>query len=191
MGSGSGALGVFYASILSTTLPLAGRLLGLLPPNHSPAILTILIADTMATTVLGIMGFVIVTSMIGDVTEDVQVRTGRRSEGLLFAVDSLVRKLTLSFAVALPGLLIAYVRLPRSAQPGHVDPQILNHLALIYLPITTGLTLCSTSAIWFYRIDKARHLANLETIADATALLEEADPEMLVADGSGVLPRSV
>jgi GPH family glycoside/pentoside/hexuronide:cation symporter len=184
-------LGVFYASILSTTIPLAGRLLGVLPPNHTPAILAILIADTMATSALGIMGFVIVTSMIGDVTEDVQVRTGRRSEGLLFATDNLLRKVSGSFSVAIPGFLIAYVGLPRSAKPGQVDPHIMIHLAQIYLPITLGLTLCSTSAIWFYRIDKARHLANLETIADATALLEEADPEMAIVDGPGVLPRSV
>jgi len=184
-------LGVFYASILSTTIPLGGRLLGLLPPNHTPAILAVLIADTMTTTALGLMGFVIVTSMIGDVTEDVQVRTGQRSEGLLFAVDSLLRKLSNSFSVVIPGLLLAYVGLPKFAKPGHVDPRIMTHLALIYLPIAVGLTLCSTSAIWFYRIDKARHTDNLVRIADATALLEEADPEMEVAEGPGILPRSV
>lgn len=184
-------LGVFYASILSTTLPLAGRLLGILPPNHTTAILAILIADTMATSMLGIMGFVIVTSMIGDVTEDVQVRTGRRSEGLLFATDNLLRKVSGSFSVAIPGLLLAYVGMPKFAKPGRIDPHIMLHLAQIYLPITLGLTLCSTSAILFYRIDKARHLANLESIADATALLEQADPDMEVVDGSGVLPRSV
>ena len=184
-------LGVFYASILSTTIPLGGRLLGLLPPNHTPAILAILVADTMATSALAMMGFVIVTSMIGDVTEDVQVRTGQRSEGLLFAVDSLLRKLSNSVSVAIPGLLIAYVGLPRFARPGHVDPRIMTHLALIYLPITVGLTLCSTSAIWFYRIDKARHAANLAHIADAAALLQQADPEMEVAEGPGVLPRTV
>jgi Na+/melibiose symporter-like transporter len=184
-------LGVFYGSILSTTIPLAGRLLGVLPANHTTALLAILIADTMVTSALGIMGFVIVTSMIGDVTEDVQVRTGRRSEGLLFATDSLLRKLSNSFAVIFPGLLIAYVGLPKFAKPGHVDPQIMIHLAQIYLPITVALTLCSTSAIWFYRIDKARHLANLESIADATSLLEDADPDMEIVDGPGVLPRSV
>jgi Na+/melibiose symporter-like transporter len=184
-------LGVFYASILSTTIPLAGRLLGFLPANHTPAILAILIADVMATSALGLMGFVIVTSMIGDVTEDVQVRTGQRSEGLLFAVDSLLRKLSNSFAVVIPGLLLAYVGLPKFAKPGHINPHIMTHLALIYLPITVGLTLCSTSAIWFYRIDKARHADNLARIADAAVLLAEADPEMEVTDGPGVLPRSV
>jgi Na+/melibiose symporter-like transporter len=176
-------LGVFYASILTTTIPIGGRLLGLLPPNHTPAILAILVADTMATSALALMGFVIVTSMIGDVTEDVQVVTGQRSEGLLFAVESLLRKLSNSFSVAIPGVLLAYVGLPRFAKPGHIDPSIMTHLALIYLPLTFGLTLCSTSAIWFYRIDKARHAQNLERIADAAALAEVADPELDIASG--------
>ncbi|HZZ88080.1 MAG TPA: MFS transporter [Caulobacteraceae bacterium] len=184
-------LGVFYATIFSTTIPLAGRLLGVLPPNHTPAILAILIADTMVTTALAVMGFVIVTSMIADVTEEVQVHTGRRSEGLLFAADSLLRKLSTAATVAVPGFLIAYVGLPKTARPGHVDPQVMNHLALIYLPITTALTLCSTSSIVFYRIDKARHARNLEKIADATALIEEADPTLEVVEGVGVAPRSV
>jgi GPH family glycoside/pentoside/hexuronide:cation symporter len=176
-------LGVFYASILTTTIPIGGRLLGLLPPNHTPAILAILVADTMATSALALMGFVIVTSMIGDVTEDVQVVTGQRSEGLLFAVESLLRKLSNSFSVAIPGLLLAYVGLPRFAKPGHIDPSIMTHLALIYLPLTFGLTICSTSAIWFYRIDKARHTENLERIADAAALAEAGDPELDIASG--------
>jgi Na+/melibiose symporter-like transporter len=121
----------------------------------------------------------------------VQVHTGRRSEGLLFAADSLLRKLSTAATVAVPGFLIAYVGLPKTARPGHVDPQVMNHLALIYLPITTALTLGSTSSILFYRIDKARHARNLEKIADATALIEEADPTLEVVEGVGVAPRSV
>ena len=182
-GKKAACLGVFYTTVLSTTIPIGGRLLGLLPPNHSPAILAILVADTMVTTALALMGFVIVTSMIGDVTEDVQVVTGQRSEGLLFAVESLLRKLSNSFAVAIPGLLLAYVGLPRFAKPGHIDPGIMVHLALIYLPLTIVLTICSTSAIWFYQIDKTRHADNLARIADAAALAEVGDPDMDIASG--------
>jgi Na+/melibiose symporter-like transporter len=116
--------------------------------------------------------------MLADVVEEVQVQTGRRSEGLLFAADSLLRKLTTSFTTLLPGLIIAYVHFPQHAKPGHIDPAILRHLALIYLPITTVLTLCSTSVLLFYRGDRARHEHNLERIAEAAALMEAADPDL-------------
>ncbi|MFI4974305.1 MAG: MFS transporter [Caulobacterales bacterium] len=184
-------LSVFFITIFATTLPIGARLLGIMPPNSSPWVLRILIADTMVTTALGIMGFVIVTSMIADVVEETQVKTGQRSEGLLFAVESLLRKLSTSFSTLLPGLVIAFIRFPKHARPGHVDPAILTHLALIYLPITTFLTLCSTSVLLFYRIDKARHEHNLDRLADAALLLEAADPDMEMSEGPAIVTRPV
>jgi GPH family glycoside/pentoside/hexuronide:cation symporter len=182
-GKKNACIGVFFLAIFSTTVPLGGRLLGFMPPNGSSLLLGILIADTMTTSALAVMGFIIVTSMLADVVEEVQVQTGQRSEGLLFAAESLLRKLSTSFTVAVPGILIGYVRFPKFAKPGHIDHAILTHLALIYLPITTVLTLCSTSAIMFYRIDKTRHAQNLERIADSAAMVETADPEMEITSG--------
>jgi Na+/melibiose symporter-like transporter len=116
--------------------------------------------------------------MLADVVESVQVRTGQRAEGVLFAADSLLRKITTSFAVALPGLLLNFVRFPRHAQPGHVDQAVLTHLAQIYLPVITVLYLCSTSVLMLYRIDRRSHEENLAKIADAALLAQSTDPEL-------------
>ncbi|HUZ14340.1 MAG TPA: MFS transporter [Caulobacteraceae bacterium] len=167
---------VFFLSIFSTTIPIGARLLGILPPNGSPVVFALLIGDTMMTSILATTGFIIVTSMLMDVVEDTQVRTGRRAEGLLFSVDSLLRKLTTAFSALAPGLIIAYVRFPAHARPGHVPMAILTHLALLYLPLTTGLNLCSTSLLLLYRIDRRRHQTNLEHLAGAARLVETADP---------------
>jgi len=178
MGKKAACLIVFYLSIFSTTIPNGMRLLGWMPPNSSPWVLRILILDSLATGLLSTLGFVIVTSMLSDVVEEVQVATGRRSEGLLFAADSLLRKVTTSFAALLPGIILAVVSFPRHAQPGHVSQTTLTHLALIYLPVVTALYLCSTSMIFLYRIDRRRHEANLQRIAEAAVLAEESDPEL-------------
>jgi GPH family glycoside/pentoside/hexuronide:cation symporter len=178
MGKKPACLIVFYMSIFSTTVPIGLRLLGVMPPNSSPWVLRILILDSLATGFLSTLGFVIVTSMLSDVVEEVQVATGRRSEGLLFAADSLLRKVTTSFAALLPGIILAVVTFPKHAQPGHVSETTLTHLAMIYLPVVTALYLCSTSMIFLYRIDRRRHEANLERIADAAVLAGESDPEV-------------
>jgi GPH family glycoside/pentoside/hexuronide:cation symporter len=178
LGKKRGCLVVFFAAILSTTVPIGLRLLGVMPPNSSPWVLRILIVDSIATGLLSTMGFIIVTAMLADVVEEVQVKTGRRSEGVLFAADSLLRKVTTSFAGALPGLLLVYVGYPKHARPGQVDQAILNHLALIYLPLITALYLCSTSMLMLYRIDRQRHEDNLERLAEAATLAQEADPEL-------------
>ena len=178
LGKKRAALTTFFMSIFCVTIPITLRLIGVMPPNSSPWVLRILIIDAIATGLFSIIGFVIVTAMLADVVEEAQVRSGKRSEGVLFAADSLLRKITTSFAAIFPGLIIAYVGLSREAKPGHVDPAVLTHLALIYLPVVTALYLCSTSCIMLYRIDRKRHEHNLETIAEAALLAEENDPEV-------------
>lgn len=178
LGKKRGCLTVFFAAILSTTVPIGLRLLGVMPPNGSPWVLRILIVDSMATGLLSSIGFVIVTSMLADVVEEVQVKTGRRSEGVLFAADSLLRKVTTSFASAVPGLFLTLAHYPRLAKPGQVPQPVLTHLALMYLPTVTVLYLCSTGMLLLYRIDRKQHEGNLERIAEAAALMEAADPEL-------------
>ena len=172
------ALTTFFMSIFCVTLPITARLIGIMPPNSSPWVLRILIIDSIATGLFSIIGFVIVTAMLADVVEEAQVKSGKRSEGVLFAADSLLRKITTSFASIFPGLILAYVGLSKAAKPGHVDPAILSHMAIIYLPVVTTLYLCLTSCIMLYRIDRQRHESNLETIAEAALLAEESDPEV-------------
>jgi Na+/melibiose symporter-like transporter len=178
LGKKRGCLIVFFLSIASTTVPIGLRLFGLMPPNSSPWVLRILIIDSIATGLLSITGFVIVTAMLADVVEETQVKTGQRSEGVLFAADSLLRKITQSFATIFPGLIIGYIHFPKHAQPGHVSPAILTQLATIYLPTITFLYLCSTSCILFYRIDRKRHEDNLAEIARSAELASETDPEL-------------
>jgi len=177
-GKKRGALIIFYVSILSTTVPIGLRLLGVMPPNSSPWVLRILIADEFFTGLVSSIGFVIVTSMLADVVEAVQVKTGRRSEGVLFAADSLLRKVTNSFATALPGVFLTMVQYPRFAKPGQVPQPVLTHLALIYLPTVTILYLCSTSMLWLYRIDRQQHEEHLERLARSAELASESDQEL-------------
>ena len=179
-------LTVFFIAIASTTIPLGGWLLGLMPA-HKPWVLPVLVVDTMTTAALATTGFIIVSSMIADVVEESQLKTGRRSEGLLYAVESLVRKVTTSFAALLPGLLIALVHFPNHARPGHVDHTVLVHLALVYLPTYTALTLCSTTAIMFYRINRGQHQDNLRRLEDAATLVEAADASQELDDGPGAV----
>jgi Na+/melibiose symporter-like transporter len=148
-----------------------------MPANDSPLLLPILLAAAFVAGALGTMGFIIVTSMIADIVEETQLKTGRRSEGLLFSADTFLQKVASGIATLLPGLLLAFVRFPLHAHPETLDPAVMRHLAMIYLPLTVGLSLCSTSVLLFYRIDRTAHEDNLRRLADAAALLESADPD--------------
>jgi GPH family glycoside/pentoside/hexuronide:cation symporter len=54
-----------------------------MPPNHSYALLAVLFVDGIIRDALSILGFIIASSMMADIVEDVAVNTGRYSEGLL------------------------------------------------------------------------------------------------------------
>jgi len=180
-------LTVFFLAIASTTIPLGAWLLGLMPAG-APWVLPVIIIDNMATTGLATTGFIIVSSMIADVVDESAVKTGERSEGLLYAAESLVRKVTSSFAALIPGLVIALVHFPQHARPGHVDPAILRNLILIYLPTYTGITLCSTSALMFYRITRGQHENNLQKLSDAAAHAEAVEEELGMVDPIATRP---
>src|SRR5581483_4019266 len=100
---------VFTLSIFAGVVPVSLRLLGLLPPNGSPVIPVVLTIDLFVAAALAISGFVIVGSMIADVVEDSAVKTGVRSEGLLFAANGLLPKVTTGFGVLAGNLLLEIV----------------------------------------------------------------------------------
>ncbi|MGH6985390.1 MAG: MFS transporter [Caulobacteraceae bacterium] len=167
----------FLLCILSGVVPLGAWLLGLMPP-HAPWVLPVLIVDRLFVAALATIGFIIIASMIADVVEASQLKTGRRSEGLLYAAESLLRKVSTSFAALLPGLILAIVAFPRHARPGHVSVQILTHLVWIFLPIHTIFVLVAVATLMFYRLNRSQHEDNLRQLAGAAAIAAAAETQI-------------
>ena len=167
-------IGLLYFSVFCGLIPIAGRLLGVMPANGSPWLIAILFGDVVLTLTCGLIGLVIVASMVADVAEDQQVKTGIRSEGVLFAANGLIPKFTGGLGAFVAGGLISLVHFPTHATPGSVDPQIVRHLALFYIPCVILLNGGSVVALQFYRIDRATHQRNVDHLLEAAALAEQA-----------------
>lgn len=160
-------------NVLVGGAPIVLRLLGWFPHNGSPWLMPILTIDSVVAGIFQLSGFILVSSMIADITEESQVKTGRRSEGLLGSADSILNKVVNSLASLIPGLLLVFVGFPDKAKPGMVDPEVLRHLGMVYVPLTAGTTLLSVATWSLFRIDKAAHDRNLATVRQATALAEQ------------------
>jgi GPH family glycoside/pentoside/hexuronide:cation symporter len=189
MGKKRAMLTLFSISVVTTALPQSLRLLGLAPANSSPWLIPFLVADFFVATTLAITGFIIISSMIADVVEDAAVKTGVRSEGLLFAANGLLNKFTSGIGVFLSGVLLTVVAFPTHAAPGSVNPEIMRHLSLLYLPVTAGMSALSVAVLALYRIDRQTHENNLATLAQAAALAErgeEAEGRSMVAGPGGL-----
>jgi Na+/melibiose symporter-like transporter len=176
LGKKRAVLTLFWTSLLISSAPLALGLLGVMPPNGSALLLGILIVDGFVAGLLGTMGFIIVSSMVADIVEEAQVKTGRRSEGLLLSADNIIQSSVASIGVFMSGLLLTWVNFPERAQPGTVDRDILTMLVMIYLPVNLVFRALSIVCLNFYTIDRAKHAEHLASIQDAAALAGESEP---------------
>jgi len=107
--------------------------------------------------------------MMADIVEQVQMDTGRRSEGLLFSADTMLKQIVTGVGAMGTGLILQVVHFPERAVPGQVPQEVLTHLALIYLPITATTSLISIAVISMFSITRQDHERHLATIASATS----------------------
>jgi Na+/melibiose symporter-like transporter len=148
--------------------PMAARIVGYFPANGSPLLVPLLLVFGTIGTTLSIACDIIISSMLADIVEDSQLRTGRRSEGLFFAARSLVTKAVSGVGGFVAGVLVWFVHLPEGADPATLNPQIPINLALVYFPVVFTLYAVALGCLAFYRIDREKHEANLRQLAETT-----------------------
>lgn len=163
------AIVLFVSGLAVSCLPMILRLLGMFPTNDTQILYPLLLAFSFIGLTPMIAASILSSSMIADVVEDSQLRTGRRSEGLFFAANSFVQKSVSGLGVFLSSMMLAVVHFPQTGrlhQGASVDPVIVRNLALLYLP--TVVLLYLISAVWLtgYRITRETHEENLRSLAD-------------------------
>ena len=164
-------IGVFFASLFASITPIVMRLLGLLPLNGTHALFVIVLVSTFGAATLGLTGFILVTSMMADVVEDAAVSTGQRSEGLLFAANGLIGKCVTGVGTFFSALILSWVSFPQHATPGEVDPAILHHLGMVFVPLVTIFSALSIAVLMYYDIDRSKHQRNIEMLEGGDDLI--------------------
>jgi Na+/melibiose symporter-like transporter len=69
----------------------------------------------------------------------------------------------------LAGLLLAFVKFPENAQPGHVPAEALYGLASIYMGVLSIATIIAIVCLAYYPINRSRHLENIRQLGEAAA----------------------
>ncbi|MBV9541820.1 MAG: MFS transporter, partial [Alphaproteobacteria bacterium] len=161
IGKKRAAMILWVASTLTYWLPMAFRLFGIFPENGTPTVVPLLVFFQTVGTALSITCAITISSMLADVVEDSQRKTGRRSEGLFFSANAFILKAVSGMGILVGGLLLAFVHFPEHADPATLDPQIPKNLALAYFPVTFALYAIALGVLSFYKIDRASHEENL------------------------------
>ncbi|NVD45803.1 MFS transporter [Altererythrobacter sp. HHU K3-1] len=120
---------------------------------------------------LGIVVMISASSMVAEIVEAYQERTGQRAEGAFYSGNWLVQKCATGIGIFLTGQIIAASELVTRAQPGSVPGAVLNEMILLY--VAASFVLAVVCAFWLGRfpIGQAEHearVAALRKAADAT-----------------------
>ena len=154
------ALFALSATVLISYIPFILRLIDPLfeaqtfPSNGSNALWWIMISHQCITDVLSVMGWVILISMVFDVVEDSQKKTGRRDEGLFLAGPGLFQKVFSGLGVFILGFVLQFLGFSNTESTILEMKEPVNNLVLFICIIGPVLNIGGLTFIYFYTITR-------------------------------------
>jgi GPH family glycoside/pentoside/hexuronide:cation symporter len=159
------SIALLITAIIFTVAPVVMRLIGIFPDNGTNLVYVLVFGFNVGSLALGITAQILLSSMIADVVEDSELKTGRRNEGLFFAAAAFVNKAVSGAGIFATSLLIGFVGFPKGALPGGVSAATLQNLGLAYTVIIASLFLAAALMLSGYRITRASHQETLRQLA--------------------------
>jgi len=168
---------VWAFQILFAALPFTLRYLdltqgtSLFPTNDSEYLLITLCIHVVINVSCAIIVFATLASMLMDLVEEIQLKTGRREEGVLFSARSFADKAVSGFGLTFAGVILSLISFPsgtviREELGGQVPSEVLASLALWYIPICIvayGSALILVSGYTLTRGKQEENSANPDT----------------------------
>lgn len=152
----SGAGGSLAALVIAGT-PYVLLLAGLWPQTGTALSTGLFMAFMVAANTAGVVAIISATSMVAEIVEAFEERTGKRAEGTFYAGNWLVQKSATGGGILLTSLIIGGIGLAPGTAQDAVAPEVVNLLAVSYLLVSAVLGL--TAAFWLARfpITRADH----------------------------------
>lgn len=166
IGKKRGAIIVGLIAFIGSPTPIFLRLMDVLPENGTPEIFWIILITNTIDVGLIICFQILAASMMADLVEQGEAKTGNRSEGLFFAAATFMRKFGEGFGIVVAGFVLAAAGLAAGSQQGDVPDDTLWLLGAIYVPVILGIWLTMIAIVGLYRIDRRTHEATLVKLAE-------------------------
>jgi glycoside/pentoside/hexuronide:cation symporter, GPH family len=162
---------MFVIGLAISIVPLGLRLMGLFLPNGSPLLVPTLFVFNVVYSTLTIGAGIPMISMLADVVEESELRTGKRSEGVFFAGSSFMQKTASGLGLLGSGAILWLSGFPTHAVPGRVDPAVIQKFGVIYLVTVVVLYCIAAYILRQFPITRESHEANLRRLAGEAAPL--------------------
>lgn len=163
LGKKRGAIVTGLVAFIGSPMPIVLRLLGLLPDDPQFQFWFVLLT-AMVDVGLIICFQVLSTSMLADLVEQAELRTGRRSEGIFFAASTFIRKSVQGLGVITAGLVLSAADFPAGAAPGTVPEATIWRMGAFYVPTILAIWMAMMAVIATYRLRREDHEENLRKL---------------------------
>jgi GPH family glycoside/pentoside/hexuronide:cation symporter len=100
-----------------------------------------------------IIGIMTRDSMLGDISDEVELDSGRRQEGILYAAVSFMQKVNTGLGSFTAGLVLSFIGFKGSVS----SSEEIYSLIVIQGPVVAILILIPTFLVYKYKITRARH----------------------------------
>jgi len=144
--------------------PFVLRALGLWPPEGTAASTWPLFALFFCSNLFSVAAMISASSMVADVVEASEEKTGRRAEGAFFAGNMFMAKCATGLGIFATGQLLAFAGLPANATPGAVPAAVIDTLSLAYAIVVAVFAVAIALVLRRFPITRADHEARVAAL---------------------------
>ncbi|MEJ2172618.1 MAG: MFS transporter [Woeseiaceae bacterium] len=165
VGKKRGAMVIGIIAFAGAPLPIMLRLADVLPENGTPFVFWFVFTAGVIDLGLIICFQILYTSMMADLVEQSELKTGRRSEGVFFSSVTFIRKSVQGFGLLLASFVLHLAQFPAGAAVGQVSDEAVWRLGAYYVPAILTIWMLMMAVISAYQLDRAGHEENLRKLA--------------------------
>ncbi len=167
LGKRNGAIVIGFAGMAVTPIAILLRLFGVISNGSDPTTFWVVFIQGQVDVALIVCLQALLASMISDLVEQSELKTGRRSEGVFFAANTFIQKITTGAGVMVAAIVLGLAQFPAGADPSQVPASTLTTLGWYYLPVIVGLRLAMTLVTFTYTLSRSSHEENLRKLGAA------------------------
>ena len=142
------------------------RFFDVLPDNGTSLLLIILVVNSVFAAGIGTVHGIIGTSIVADILDDHELKTGYRQEGMFNAALSFSGKAVTGVGIVLGGLIISLIQLPTGVAPSDVPAEVIFRLGLVVGVLVPLLHIIPISMIPRYKLTRNVVLDIQATLAE-------------------------
>jgi len=166
IGKKMGAMVIGIIAFIGAPMPIMLRLLDVLPENGTPFVFWFVFTAGVIDLGLIICFQILYTSMMADLVEQSELKTGRRAEGVFFSSITFIRKSVQGFGLMLASLVLHLAQFPAGAAVEQVTDEVVWRLGAYYVPTILIIWMLMMAVISRYQLNRADHEENLRRLAE-------------------------